>query len=45
MGEAVIVLDPAFVVGKTDPRLFGSFVEHSRDASMAGYSSGAPNRR
>ena len=28
MAEAVIVLDPAFVVGKTDPRLFGSFVEH-----------------
>ena len=28
MTEAVIVLDPAFVVGKTDPRLFGSFVEH-----------------
>ena len=28
MAEAVIVLDPSFVVGKTDPRLFGSFVEH-----------------
>ncbi len=28
MAEALIVLDPAFVVGKTDPRLFGSFVEH-----------------
>ena len=28
MTEAVIVLDPAFVVGRTDPRLFGSFVEH-----------------
>ena len=28
MAEAVILLDPAFVVGKTDPRLFGSFVEH-----------------
>src|SRR4026208_1760207 len=28
MTEAVIVLDPAFAVGKTDPRLFGSFVEH-----------------
>jgi alpha-N-arabinofuranosidase len=28
MAEAVIVLDVAFVVGKTDPRLFGSFVEH-----------------
>jgi alpha-L-arabinofuranosidase len=28
MAEAVIILDPAFVVGKTDPRLFGSFVEH-----------------
>src|ERR1700733_8747318 len=28
MAEAVIVLDPAFVVGNTDPRLFGSFVEH-----------------
>ena len=28
MTEAVIVLDPAFVVGKTDRRLFGSFVEH-----------------
>ena len=28
MAEALIVLDPAFAVGKTDPRLFGSFVEH-----------------
>jgi alpha-N-arabinofuranosidase len=28
MAEAVIILDSAFVVGKTDPRLFGSFVEH-----------------
>ena len=28
MAQAVIVLDPAFLVGKTDPRLFGSFVEH-----------------
>src|SRR3954463_4806392 len=28
MAEVVIVLDPAFVVGKTDARLFGSFVEH-----------------
>src|SRR5262249_20825262 len=28
MAEALIVLDPAFVVGRTDPRLFGSFVEH-----------------
>jgi len=28
MAEAVIVLDPAFIVGKTDRRLFGSFVEH-----------------
>src|SRR5215468_8880119 len=28
MAEAIIVLDPAFVVGKTDPRLFGSFIEH-----------------
>jgi alpha-L-arabinofuranosidase len=28
MAKASIVLDSAFVVGKTDPRLFGSFVEH-----------------
>jgi alpha-L-arabinofuranosidase len=28
MAEAIIVLDRAFVVGKTDRRLFGSFVEH-----------------
>jgi alpha-L-arabinofuranosidase len=28
MTRATIVLDPAFVVGKTDPRVFGSFVEH-----------------
>jgi alpha-N-arabinofuranosidase len=28
MAKATIVLDPAFAVGKTDPRLFGSFVEH-----------------
>ncbi|MCP3395254.1 alpha-N-arabinofuranosidase [Bradyrhizobium sp. CCGB12] len=28
MAKATIILDPAFVVGKTDPRLFGSFVEH-----------------
>lgn len=28
MSDARIVLDPAFTVGKTDPRLFGSFVEH-----------------
>src|SRR4026208_1584462 len=28
MTEAVIVLDPAFAVGKTDPRLFGAFIEH-----------------
>jgi hypothetical protein len=39
MAEAVIVLDPAFVVGKTDPRLFGSFVEHLGDVSTEGYSS------
>lgn len=28
MSKATIVLDPAYVVGNTDPRLFGSFVEH-----------------
>jgi alpha-N-arabinofuranosidase len=33
MGEspisaARVVLDPAFVVGRVDPRMFGSFVEH-----------------
>src|SRR6201989_3225129 len=28
MAKATIVLDPAFTIGKTDPHLFGSFVEH-----------------
>ncbi|HET6706260.1 alpha-N-arabinofuranosidase [Amycolatopsis sp.] len=28
MSQARLVVDPAFVVGETDPRLYGSFVEH-----------------
>ena len=28
MPQARIILDSAFTVGNTDPRLFGSFVEH-----------------
>ncbi len=39
MAKAVIVLDPAFAVGKTDPRLFGSSSSISDDASMEAYSS------
>jgi hypothetical protein len=39
MAEAVIVLDLAFMVGKTDPRLFGSFVSIWGDVFMEGSSS------
>ncbi|WP_410642692.1 alpha-N-arabinofuranosidase [Amycolatopsis sp. lyj-346] len=28
MSQARLVVDPAFAVGETDPRLYGSFVEH-----------------
>jgi hypothetical protein len=39
MAEAVIVLDPAFVVGKTDPVSSAVSLSISDDVSTEGYSS------